>query len=43
VTPESYEEVAELLRESGEAGRAVRPIGAGTKLGWDVDQGGPKH
>jgi glycolate oxidase FAD binding subunit len=40
VTPESYEEVAELLRESGEAGRAVRPAGAGTKLGWAGEQSG---
>ncbi|MDQ2910552.1 MAG: FAD-binding oxidoreductase [Actinomycetota bacterium] len=40
MTPESYEEVAELLRESGEAGRAVRPVGAGTKLGWAGEQSG---
>jgi glycolate oxidase FAD binding subunit len=32
--PGSPEEAARLLRELGEAGRAVRPRGGATKLGW---------
>src|SRR3954470_11469733 len=32
--PATVEEAAALLREASAAGRAVRPVGAGTKLDW---------
>jgi glycolate oxidase FAD binding subunit len=32
--PETVEDAARLLRELGTQGRAVRPVGAGTKLEW---------
>jgi glycolate oxidase FAD binding subunit len=37
--PESVEQAATLLRELGTQGKAVRPVGAGTKLDWGGGSG----
>jgi len=38
--PETVEEAAALVRELGRSERAVRPVGAGTKLDWGGDADG---
>jgi glycolate oxidase FAD binding subunit len=36
----AFEEIASRIREHGTAGRAVRPVGGGTKLGWGTSPEG---
>ena len=38
----AVEELAGRIREHGTAGRAVRPVGGGTKLGWGTGSHAPE-
>jgi glycolate oxidase FAD binding subunit len=42
VTPASYEEAAEALREAASAGRRVRVRGSGSRLGWGAPAPAPE-